>query len=68
MSVIYILIGLSIIVASAFLFAFLWAVRSGQYEDDQTPAMRMLFDDEKSNEGPIPVSDNPIPTNTSTKI
>lgn len=68
MSVIYILIGLSIIVASAFLFAFLWAVRSGQYEDDQTPAMRMLFDDEKPSEGPVSVSDNPIPTNTSTKI
>ncbi len=46
MSVIIILIGFSLIVASGFLFAFLWAARSGQYEDDYTPSVRILFDDE----------------------
>ena len=46
MSVIYILISVSIGVAVFFLFAFIKAVRSGQYDDDYTPSVRMLFDDE----------------------
>jgi cbb3-type cytochrome oxidase maturation protein len=49
MSVIIILIGASVTVAVGFLAAFLWAVKSGQYEDDYTPSVRMLFDDEKIN-------------------
>lgn len=47
MSVLILLIGLSLVVAIGFLVSFLWSVRSGQYDDDKTPAMRMLFDDEK---------------------
>ncbi len=53
MSVIYILISISIVVAVAFLFAFFRAVKTGQYDDDYTPSVRMLFDDElktKTNE------------------
>lgn len=46
MSVIYLLISISIVVAAAFLFAFVKAVKSGQYDDDYTPSVRMLFDDE----------------------
>ncbi|HLP63091.1 cbb3-type cytochrome oxidase assembly protein CcoS [Flavobacterium sp.] len=46
MSVIYLLISISIVVAIAFLYAFIRAVRSGQYDDDYTPSVRMLFDDE----------------------
>ena len=46
MSVIYLLITISIIVAVAFLIAFIRAVKSGQYDDDYTPSVRMLFDDE----------------------
>jgi cbb3-type cytochrome oxidase maturation protein len=46
MSVIYLLITVSIIVAIIFLIAFIKAVRSGQYDDDYTPSVRMLFDDE----------------------
>lgn len=46
MSVIYILITVSIIVAVIFLVAFINAVRTGQYDDDYTPSVRMLFDDE----------------------
>lgn len=45
MSVIAVLIGCSILVAAGFLAAFLWAVRSGQYDDKYTPSMRILFDD-----------------------
>lgn len=45
MKVIFILIALSLLVAGGFLAAFFWAVRSGQYEDDYTPSVRILFDD-----------------------
>ena len=45
MSVIYLLITISIVVAIAFLTAFIKAVKSGQYDDDYTPSVRMLFDD-----------------------
>jgi cbb3-type cytochrome oxidase maturation protein len=44
MEVIYILIAISIGVALMFLGSFLWAVKSGQFEDQDTPAIRMLFD------------------------
>jgi cbb3-type cytochrome oxidase maturation protein len=47
MFVIFILIALSLIVALVFLVIFIWNVKSGQYEDDYTPSVRMLFDDEK---------------------
>ncbi len=51
MSVIYLLISISIIVALLFLYAFIRAVRNGQFDDDYTPSVRMLFDDEtKKNE------------------
>ncbi|UYW02420.1 cbb3-type cytochrome oxidase assembly protein CcoS [Flavobacterium agricola] len=46
MSVIYVLISISIGVAAFFLYAFIKAVRSGQLDDDYTPSVRMLFDDE----------------------
>ena len=49
MSVIYFLIGIGVLVAGGFLFAFIWAVKSGQYDDDYTPSVRMLFDDFKPN-------------------
>jgi cbb3-type cytochrome oxidase maturation protein len=50
MSVLFVLIGASILVAVGFLAAFIWSVRSGQYEDDYTPSVRMLFDNEPSKE------------------
>jgi cbb3-type cytochrome oxidase maturation protein len=46
MSVLIILIIVSVLVAGGFLVAFLWSVKSGQMEDDYTPSVRMLFDDE----------------------
>ncbi|MGD9489139.1 MAG: cbb3-type cytochrome oxidase assembly protein CcoS [Calditrichaceae bacterium] len=45
MSAMFILIGFSLIVAAGFLGAFLWAVKSGQYDDQYTPSVRILFDD-----------------------
>ncbi len=50
MYIIFILIAISIAVAAGFLAAFLWAVRSGQYDDDYTPAVRMLFENEVNNQ------------------
>lgn len=47
MSALFVLIGISILVAGSFLAAFLWSVRAGQYDDDYTPSIRMLFDDKK---------------------
>jgi nitrogen fixation-related uncharacterized protein len=35
-----------------FLVAFIRAVKSGQYDDDYTPSVRMLFDDELIKEKP----------------
>jgi len=46
MSVIYLLISISIVVAAVFLYIFIRAVKSGQFDDDYTPSVRMLFDDE----------------------
>lgn len=45
MSAIYLLIPISLILAAGFLAAFIWAVRAGQYEDTETPAMRILGDE-----------------------
>jgi cbb3-type cytochrome oxidase maturation protein len=52
MSVIYLLISISIIVAIIFFIAFIRAVKTGQYDDDYTPSVRMLFDDELTTEKP----------------
>jgi cbb3-type cytochrome oxidase maturation protein len=35
------------IVAGSFLGAFIWAVKSGQYEDTYSPSVRMLFEDKQ---------------------
>ncbi|MEW6157544.1 MAG: cbb3-type cytochrome oxidase assembly protein CcoS [Verrucomicrobiota bacterium] len=45
MIVIFLLIPLSIVIATCFLAAFIWAVRSGQYEDTCTPSWRLLLED-----------------------
>lgn len=52
MSVIYILLTISIIVAIIFFIAFIFAVKSGQYDDSYTPSVRMLFEDELVKEQP----------------
>jgi cbb3-type cytochrome oxidase maturation protein len=46
MSAIILLISVSLAVASIFLIAFYWAVKNGQYEDDYSPSVRILFEDE----------------------
>jgi len=58
MSSMYVLIIASLLVAIGFLIAFLWAVKSGQFEDKHTPKIRILLDEKQdkpkngSNESP----------------
>lgn len=46
MSALFLLIIASIIVAGIFLGAFIWSVRSNQFDDQQGSAMRMLYDND----------------------
>ena len=48
MNVIFILIAVSLLVAIGFLVSFIWSIRSGQFDDEYTPSVRILFDDEKN--------------------
>lgn len=50
MSVMIILLGASLVVALIFLGAFIWSVRSGQYEDDFSPAHKILFEDKPTSD------------------
>ncbi len=50
MNIIFILIGISIFIALIAITAFFWAMRNGQNDDMQTPAIRILFDDDKPEE------------------
>ncbi|MEW6651831.1 MAG: cbb3-type cytochrome oxidase assembly protein CcoS [Bacteroidota bacterium] len=51
MNVIIVLIVASLLVALGFLAAYLWAVKSGQYDDKYTPSIRILFDENKKAKG-----------------
>ena len=49
MGIIYIMLIVSLVIALFFLGSFLWAIKNGQYEDDYTPSVRILFEDELIN-------------------
>jgi cbb3-type cytochrome oxidase maturation protein len=49
MGIIYIMLIVSLIIALFFLGSFIWAVKTDQYEDDYTPSVRILFEDELIN-------------------
>ena len=55
MSVIILLLLVSIGIAGGFLLAFFWSIRDGQFDDDYSPARRILFKDgiERKEEKPI---------------
>lgn len=59
MEIIFVLLPLSILLACAALGAYFWSVRSGQFDDLETPAMRMLFEEEKKDP---PEEKDPIST------
>ncbi|MEP5363830.1 MAG: cbb3-type cytochrome oxidase assembly protein CcoS [Reichenbachiella sp.] len=45
MKILVILIVVSLVIALVFLVLFIWSVKSDQYEDTDSPAMRILYDD-----------------------
>ncbi|WP_026753594.1 cbb3-type cytochrome oxidase assembly protein CcoS [Sediminibacter sp. Hel_I_10] len=53
MSIIYLLLAVSVIVAVIFFIAFVYSVSRGQYDDTYTPSVRMLFEDELVKDKPI---------------
>ncbi|RPD98699.1 cbb3-type cytochrome oxidase assembly protein CcoS [Aureibaculum marinum] len=46
MDIIFLMIGVSIVIAVVFFILFIKSVKSGQYDDMYTPSVRMLFEDE----------------------
>ncbi len=62
MSVILILILASLALALLFLGGFIWAVRSGQFEDTLTPSLRVLTDESSKPGKPLnaPIKDNEL--------
>ena len=62
MSIIYVLLAISVIVALIFFVAFILSIKNGQYDDTYTPSIRMLFEDELVNE-----SERPTVSPTETK-
>lgn len=57
MSVMYVVLPLAIVLVAAAVIAFVWAARAGQFDDLDTPARRMLFDDD-----PVPPDGDIGPT------
>ncbi len=50
MSVIFVVLSASLLIALGFLIAFIWSVRNGQFDDDYTPSIRILFEDKQNDE------------------
>ena len=48
MGMIYIMLIVSLVIAVFFLVTFFWATKSGQFDEDYAPSVRILFDDEKN--------------------
>jgi cbb3-type cytochrome oxidase maturation protein len=46
MDLVFFLLPLSLVLASVAVLAFIWATKSGQFDDLETPSHRVLFDDE----------------------
>jgi len=55
-SIFYILVPAALVLAGLGVLAFRWAVRDGQFDDVETPALRILLDDEPP-PGPAPDAD-----------
>ncbi|AZB00558.1 cbb3-type cytochrome oxidase assembly protein CcoS [Chryseobacterium joostei] len=50
MDILYLMIVCSVSLAAIFLVVFIVYARKGQFEDDESPAVRILFDDERVKE------------------
>lgn len=70
MKIMLFLILLSLLLAAGFLLVYLWAARNGQFDDDYTPSVRMLFDDvvpEQTNNDTATASNDPLPGSEASK-
>jgi len=47
-SILYLLIPLGLLLLALSVWAFFWAVRSGQFDDLESPAMQILLDDDRA--------------------
>lgn len=65
MKIMLLLILFSLTLAAGFLLVYLWAARNGQFDDDYTPAIRILFDEPVPGPAEEPTID--IPTSVDTK-
>lgn len=52
MDILYLLIPISLVLVAAIALVFLWAVKSGQFEDMEGPAHRILMDDDLPPQAP----------------
>jgi len=59
MSVIYLLIGISLPLAMGFLIVFLRIAKQGQFDDLDTPAMRILFEENPKSQTEITTEEQP---------
>ncbi len=48
MSVVFVMAPIALVLAAVAVGAFMWAARDGQFDDTETPAHRMLFDDQET--------------------
>ena len=53
MEILYLLVPLAVILAGVIVWAFLWSIRSGQFDDLEGPAHRILMDKDEPQE-PVP--------------
>lgn len=58
MSVIYILLPLALVIVAVAVFAFVWAARRGQFDDLETPAMRMVLEEDGAPGRGAPTDEN----------
>ncbi len=68
MQIILLLVIISLIVTGGFLLAFFWAVKDGQYDDDFTPSMRILIDDDMIEGSVSTISEKEVKDPTKTII
>ncbi|MBN8681480.1 MAG: cbb3-type cytochrome oxidase assembly protein CcoS [Chitinophagales bacterium] len=54
MKIMLLLILLSLMLAAGFLLVYLWAAKNGQFDDDYTPAVRILFEEQQAEITPNP--------------
>lgn len=60
MNILYLLVPLALTLAGLGVWGFWWAVRNGQFDDVDTPALRILLDEEGGAAGPVDAGVNHV--------